>query len=157
MAPNLTTLLGFKLGFTSQVVYAGAWRVGQRGHNSLGAESGAESLRGVPKSPNNVTSTFFNTVNLLLKDLRFKRGCAKRASCPGSHLTPLRLWVYVSNSTDSFVNKSELLNLCFDTIFSCVVLLQTVFMQWFSNLFLCLTDLLGSISWSHDWRDMYLL
>ena len=32
---------------------------------------GAEWLRGAPKSPNNVTSTFFNAVHLLRKDLRF--------------------------------------------------------------------------------------
>jgi len=37
---------------------------------------------GAPKSPNNVTSTFFNTVHLLLKDLRFEHGGAKLASCP---------------------------------------------------------------------------
>ena len=40
---------------------------------------GTESPRGVPKSPNNVTSTFFNTVNLLQKELRFEHG--------GGHLT----------------------------------------------------------------------
>jgi len=44
----------------------------------------------VPKSPNNVRSTFFNTVNLLSKDLRFKYGGTKLASCPGHHLTSLR-------------------------------------------------------------------
>jgi len=52
---------------------------GEGGRNSPGAESlwgrqitaeGAEWLRGVPKSPNNITSTFFNTVHLLPKDLR---------------------------------------------------------------------------------------
>jgi len=45
---------------------------------------------GAPKSPNNVTSTFFNKVNLLPKDLRFKHGGAKLASCPGCHLNSLR-------------------------------------------------------------------
>ena len=39
------------------------------------------------KSSNNITSTFFNTVNLLPKELRFEHGSAKLASCPGRHLT----------------------------------------------------------------------
>jgi len=45
---------------------------------------------GSPKSPNNVTSTFFNTVHLLPKDLRFEHGGAKLAPCPGRCLTSLR-------------------------------------------------------------------
>jgi len=45
---------------------------------------------GAPKSPNNVTSTFFNTVHLLPKGLRFEHGSAKVASCPGRHITSLR-------------------------------------------------------------------
>jgi len=45
---------------------------------------------GAKKSPENVTSTCFNTVHLLLKDLRFEHGGAKLASCPGRHLTSLR-------------------------------------------------------------------
>ena len=70
---------------------------GQEGHNSPGAESlwGAESLRGAqsrwvpkaPKSPNNVTNTFFNTLHLLPKDLRFKHGGA--CFFPWRHLTSL--------------------------------------------------------------------
>jgi len=43
-----------------------------------------------PISPNNVTSTFFNTLHLLPKDIRFEHGDAKLASCPGRHLTSLR-------------------------------------------------------------------
>ena len=43
-----------------------------------------------PKSPKNIASTFFNAVNLLPKELRFKYGGAKLASCPGRHLTSLR-------------------------------------------------------------------
>jgi len=52
---------------------------------------GAKRLQGAPKSPNNVTSAFFNTVNVLPKDLIFERGGAKLASCPGRHnlVTPL--------------------------------------------------------------------
>ena len=45
---------------------------------------------GAPKSPNNVASTFFNTVHLLPKDLRFEHWGAKLASCPGRHLASLR-------------------------------------------------------------------
>ena len=43
-----------------------------------------------PKSPNNTASTFFNTVQLLPKDLRFEYGGAKLASCLGRHTTSLR-------------------------------------------------------------------
>jgi len=46
---------------------------------------------GAPKSPNNVTGTFFNTIHLLRKD-RFEHGGAKLASFPGRHLTSLRPW-----------------------------------------------------------------
>ena len=34
--------------------------------------SGRRMTAGAPKSPNNATSTFFNTVHLLSKDLRFE-------------------------------------------------------------------------------------
>jgi len=44
---------------------------------------GVEWLWDAPKSPQNITSTFLNTVHLLPKG-------AKLASCPGSHLTSLR-------------------------------------------------------------------
>jgi len=43
-----------------------------------------------PKSPNNVASTFFNTVRLLAKDLMFEHGDAKLVFCPGRHLTSVR-------------------------------------------------------------------
>jgi len=62
---------------------------GGGGHNSLSLW-GVESLRGAPKRPDIVASTFFNTVDLLPKDLRFEHGGAKLASCPGRHLTSLR-------------------------------------------------------------------
>jgi len=62
---------------------------------------GIELLREPPKSPNNVSSTFFNTANLLSEELRFYHGgaklrpwgCrfdhggAKLVFCPGRHLT----------------------------------------------------------------------
>ena len=51
---------------------------------------GRRIAMGTPKSPNNVTNTFFNTVYLLPKDLRFEHGGAKLASWPGRHLTSLR-------------------------------------------------------------------
>ena len=51
---------------------------------------GAESLQGTPKSPNNFASTFFNTVNFLLRDLKFEHRSTKLAFCPGRHLTLLR-------------------------------------------------------------------
>jgi len=67
---------------------------------------GAELLREPPKSPNNVTSTFFNTANYFSKELRFHHGGAKLriwgrrfdhggaklVFCPGRHLTSLHPW-----------------------------------------------------------------
>jgi len=64
------------------------------------------------KTSNKVASTFFNTVHLLLKDLRFARGGAKLASCPGRHLTSLRpsnslpFW----NETRSFYDAPQNFN-----------------------------------------------
>jgi len=65
---------------------------GPRGEQSPGALSlwGRRMTTGWPKSHNNVTSTFFNTLHLLPKYLMFERGGAKLASCPGRHLTSLR-------------------------------------------------------------------
>jgi len=57
---------------------------------------GRQLLRVAWKSLNNATCTSFSTVNLLAKDLRFKQGGAKLASCPGRHLTLLRPWELVS-------------------------------------------------------------
>ena len=49
---------------------------GKGGRNFPGAESlsGRQITAGAPKSPNNVTSTFLNTVHLLPKVLRFEHG-----------------------------------------------------------------------------------
>jgi len=69
---------------------------GQGGHNSSGAESlsGRQMTATAPKSPNNVTSTFFSTEHLVLKDLRFEHGDAKLTYCPRRHLTSLRPWFF---------------------------------------------------------------
>ena len=66
---------------------------GKRGHDSPGALSlwGRRKTIWLPKSHNNVTSTFFNTFTS--KCLRFERGGTKLASFPGRHLTSLRLWL----------------------------------------------------------------
>ena len=71
-----------------------------QGHNEGGEGSaisrarshygGAKSLRRALKSPNNVTSTFFNKVHLLPKDPNFELVGVKLVSCPGRHLTSLR-------------------------------------------------------------------
>jgi len=53
---------------------------------------GRRMAAGAPKGPNNVTSTSFNAVHLLLKDLSLEHGSAKLTSCPGRHLTSLRPW-----------------------------------------------------------------
>jgi len=55
-----------------------------------------------PKSPQNVTSTFFNTVNLLPKELRFEYAGAKFASCPGRHITSLRPCASQNESNGNF-------------------------------------------------------
>jgi len=68
--------------------YAQERNEGARGHNS----QGAESLRGTPKSPKNVASTFFNAVHLLPKDLIFENGATRLGSLAGRHLTSLRPW-----------------------------------------------------------------
>jgi len=69
---------------------------GQGGHNSPGAGSlwGRQMSAGSPKSLNNFTGTFFNTVPFLPKDLRFELGGAKLVSFPGRRLTSLRPWAY---------------------------------------------------------------
>ena len=55
--------------------------------------SGRRMTAGGAKSPNNVTSTFFNTVHFLPKDLRFEHGDTKLVSFPGrpNLVTPLVL------------------------------------------------------------------
>jgi len=65
----------------------GITRVGQGGHKN----PGAESLLEAPKSPNNVTSTFFNTEHLLPKDLWCKHGAPNFLLVPGAiqRVTPL--------------------------------------------------------------------
>jgi len=90
----------------------------------------------VPKSLNNVTSTFSNSADLLLKDFKFDHGGAKPGSCPGRHLTlvmPLLVcilylhWVIISSlsnngmnhSSSSLVNFTNILTSYFGT-FACV-------------------------------------
>jgi len=51
---------------------------------------GRQMSAGSRKRPNNFTSTFFNTVYFLPKDLRCEHGGAKLASCPGRRLSSLR-------------------------------------------------------------------
>jgi len=69
-----------------------AWYDQGRNEGGKGGTILRESLRGAPKSPRNVTCRFFNTVNLLPKDIKFEHWGAKLASCPGRHLT-LCPWV----------------------------------------------------------------
>jgi len=45
---------------------------------------GCRITAGAPKSPNNVTSTFFNTVHLVPKELRFEHGVANLLLAPGA-------------------------------------------------------------------------
>jgi len=88
-------ILRFSKNVSVRTVYKTTRRSATRGHKS----PGAESLRAAPKSPNNDTNTFFNTVLLLPKELRFEHGGAKLASCPRSHLALWRPWLYVRITT----------------------------------------------------------
>jgi len=62
---------------------------------NVGGDKGAQFPRcqmtaGAPKIPNNVTSTLFNTVHLLPKDLKFKYGDDKPAlRCSFSVIWPI--------------------------------------------------------------------
>ena len=71
----------------------------------------ADSQCGVSKRPNNVTSTFFNTVHLLRKDLRFEHGDPKLAYsyCPGCHLTSLSLWQWHGPQNSGLRNYIKIL------------------------------------------------
>jgi len=60
-----------------RVLRVSSWRqfeVSTRGVTTGAQFPGRRIIMGVPKNPNNVTSTFFNTVHLLPKDLRCKHG-----------------------------------------------------------------------------------
>jgi len=66
-------------------------------HNTRDVTRGARSTIlwapnycGRPKSTNNDISTFFKTVHLFPKDLRFEQRVGKLTSCPRCHLTLLR-------------------------------------------------------------------
>jgi len=65
---------------------------GKGRHNSPDEESlwGRGITAGAPKSHSNVTSTFFNTVYLLPKDVRFEHGGANSLLSHGRHPTSLR-------------------------------------------------------------------
>ena len=70
------------------------------------------------KSPNNVASTFFNTVHLLPKDVRFEYGVPNLFPCflPGCHyhLTPVHPWSLQSlgHEGNYFVRKHLVTRLC---------------------------------------------
>jgi len=66
-----------------------------RGKQFQSANSLRETLNdyGDAKSRNNLATTFFNTVHLLPKDIRFEHGGTKLAFCPRHHLALLRPWV----------------------------------------------------------------
>jgi len=66
---------------------------GKEEHNSPGAESlwGRRMTAGDAEKSQHFHK-YFNTVQLLPKDLRFEHGGAKLVSCPGRHLTSLRPW-----------------------------------------------------------------
>jgi len=70
----------------------------------------AEWLRWAPKRPNNVTSTFFNTVHLLPKNLSFEHG-SQTCFLPGapySLVTPLTAVVPYRTSIDSTGSQKHL-------------------------------------------------
>jgi len=74
---------------------------------------GAESLREPPKSPNKVTSTFFNTVNLLSKELRFEHGdrtVARKFSVGGLCVSAGGIWACARGLDILKLTKSQQLN-----------------------------------------------
>jgi len=100
---------------------------GHRGNNSQGAKSRWERrmTAGASKSPNNVTSIFFNAVHLLPKDLRFEHWCAKVASCPGRHLTSLRpcrggqTTTFLTNFNIAILHNLPQANVCYEITVEC--------------------------------------
>jgi len=94
-------LTSFIIYFVFGYAYEEAGRRGGKG----------ETIPGRRKVPTmSQTSTFFDTVQLLRKNLRFEHGSAKLTSCPGSHLTSLRpcmhvLCVYVLRSLSGILRK----------------------------------------------------
>jgi len=63
-------------------------------HNEGAQFPGRQITGGAPKSPNNVTSTFFNAVGYIcFRKTCYRHGGAKLASCPGRHLISLRPFV----------------------------------------------------------------
>jgi len=65
-----------------------------QGHNEGAQFPGRQITGGAPKSPNNVTSTFFNAVGYIcFRKTCYRHGGAKLASCPGRHLISLRPFV----------------------------------------------------------------
>jgi len=62
---------------------------------------------GAAKSPYNTASTFFNTVHLLPKDLRFGHGGAKLVSFPGRRVTSVRTWFGKTRETLSKNNLGK--------------------------------------------------
>jgi len=66
----------------------------------------AKSLRGTPKSPISVASTFFNIEHLLPKELSFKHawGCqtCSLPRAPNNFITPLQLHYGLPQSTAEF-------------------------------------------------------
>jgi len=82
-----------------------------------------EWLRGALKSPNNVASSFFNTIHLLPKDVECEPRGAKLASCPGRHLTLLHPCCTLSRASDKMV---------IDDVITCIFYLGLVAIK-FSN------------------------
>ena len=64
-----------------------AWNEMRSKWNKMRSKWNKMRSAGAPKSPNNLTSTFFNIVHLLTKDLRFQHGDVKLGYCPGRYLT----------------------------------------------------------------------
>jgi len=66
-----------------------------RGHNSQGAKN------------HNFTSTFFDKMHLLSKDLRFEHGGTELTSCPGRHLALLCPCIDCNNKNCFFFSDSD--------------------------------------------------
>ena len=89
----------------SQRSNEGVTRGGGKRGASPRAPNGCGGRQKVPAT----SQVFFNTVNLLPKDLSFEHGGTKLASCPGRHLTSLRPWLWSGSSKSCFVHFAPFL------------------------------------------------
>jgi len=81
---------------------------------------------GGAENPNSITSAFFNAIQLLPKDRKLEHGGAKVASCPGRHLTSLRLG-YTGSMPETGFWLCKLPESCVSYVFYCILIFIAAF------------------------------